>query len=162
MLNAVGRALAVLGLLGAGLAAWQLAGWWRAGAPPVAEVWHHSGLTGAILVTFFAALPAVLAAAILCQLLLAWLGVGLLRRKAWALPAARAFALFWIVATAAAWLLARAALADLAVASPERAGFAAAALALAAEAAIANGLVGGAFLMLLLQDAVSREFRPGS
>jgi hypothetical protein len=163
MLNAVGRALAVLGLVGAALALWQLAGWWQSGArPEAAEVWRHLGPTGDFLVGFVAALPTVLAVAVLLQLLVAWLGVGLLGRRPWALRAGRGFAFLWIVATLAAWLLASRALADLASRSPERAAFAGAALRLAGEAAVLNTLMGGAFLALLLAPAVRRAFSAGS
>jgi hypothetical protein len=139
MVNAVGLALGFLGVVGAVLAGWQVVGFTIAGGvPAVAEIWRHSGLTGDIIVTFFAWLPQLLAAAILWHLVVAALGAGLIGRRRWAWSGGLAFAVLWTACTAGAWLLSVVALEDLARGYPERASFAHAVEPLAAWVALGN------------------------
>ena len=163
MVSAVGLCLAVGGVLGAVLGAWQLLGWiLGGGVPVVAEVWRHSGLTGEFFVAFFASLPFVLGAGIIFHVLLAWLGLGLMLRRPWARPGALGFAAFWIALAALAWLATHAALLDLAHGFPERAAFAQGAEMLATEAALLSIGIGVGLALLLLQPSVRAEFRSGS
>jgi hypothetical protein len=163
MLNAVGLSLALLGMLGACLASWQLLGFAVGGAAPaVAEVWRHSGLMGELLVALFAWLPQVLGIAIAFHFALAWLGTGLLWRRRWAWTGGLVFASLWVCAALGGWAVAHYALTDLARGYPERAGFAHAVQPLAAEVAVVNALLGVALAALLLQRVVRQQFRIGS
>ena len=159
MVNAVGLALGILGVVGAALAGWQLLGWTVAGSMPVvADVWRHSGLTGDIIVAFFAWMPQLLAAAILWHLIVAWLGVSLVWRRPWAWSGGLAFAFLWAATAAGAWALAIVALEDLARGYPERAIFARAAELLAGSVALGNIAIGAALALLLLQRPVRAQF----
>jgi len=163
MLTAVALSLAVLGTLGAALAAWQLLGWALAGSVPlVADAWRSAGLAGELLVAFFRWLPAVLAAAIVFHTLVAWLGVGLLWRRPWARRAALTFACGWGALAALALGVARYVLADLARGYPEYAHFAALAGSLAAQVALVNLVLAAALALLLVQPAVRVQFSAGS
>jgi len=162
MLTGVAFGLASLGALGACLAAWQLIGWLTLGAlPPVADAWRHAGVTGALIVAFFDWLPLVLGAAIAFHALVAWLGVGLYWRRAWARRGALVFAACWAGVAVAAWGVVRYALEDLARGYPDRAAFARAAQVLASQLVLVNiGLAAG-LLLLLIQPAVRAQFRSG-
>ena len=162
MLTAVALSLAGLGALGAGLSCWQFFVMMEGVRPVVADVWRHSGLAGELLVRFFDALPSVLAGATVYHLLIAVLGIGLARRRAWARDGGMGLGLFWVASAAVAWAVARYALEDLARADPGRAGFARVAESLAAQVALVNVGVGAALLLLLIQPAVSAQFRSGS
>jgi hypothetical protein len=163
MLTAVGACLAGVGTLGALLGCWQLLGWLlTGGAPILADVWRHSGLTGDLFVAFFAWLPAILALGIVFHLLVAWLGIGLVRRRAWARRGGLLLAAVWVAGAAIVWLVVRRALEDLAAGYPDRAGFAHAAEFLAGEVAVLGAALGAGFALLLLQPAVRAQFRTGS
>ncbi len=162
MLTAVALSLATLGMLGAGLAAWQLLGWLTAGSVPlVAEAWRNAGLTGAFMVGFIGWLPAVLGAAILFHLGVAWLGVGLLWRRPWARRATLLFAFGWGGVAALSFGLAHYALADLARGYPQHAHFAAVAESLALELGLVNVALAAALALLLIQPAVRLQFSAG-
>jgi hypothetical protein len=162
MLSAVGFSLAALGLLGAGLAAWQLFGWLLGGSMPLAaDAWRNAGLTGELMVGFIGWLPAVLGAAIVFHSIVAWLGVGLLWRRPWARRATLAFAFAWGGLATLALGVARYALADLARGYPEHAHFAAVAGALALEVALLNVALAAALVLLLIQPAVRAQFSAG-
>jgi len=163
MLTAVGLCLAALGTLGVVLACWQLLGWALTGALPViADTWRHAGLTGELMVAFFAWLPLVLAVAIAFHACVAWLGVGLLWRRPWARRAGLVFAAVCAVTAGGTWIGVHAALEDLARGYPERAGFARVAEALAAQVGLASIALSAALAWLLVQPAVRAQFRPGS
>jgi hypothetical protein len=162
MLTGVALGLAGLGALGACLAAWQLLGWLALGAlPPVADTWRHAGVTGALIVAFFDWLPLVLGAAIAFHTLVAWLGVGLYWRRAWARRGTLLFAGCWAAVAALAWAVVRYALEDLARGYPDRAAFARAAEALADQLALVNVALAAGLLLLLIQPAVRAQFSAG-
>jgi hypothetical protein len=163
MLSAVGMCLAGLGMLGVALASWQLFGWLLTGGlPAVADVWRHSGLTGELMVAFFAWLPLVLGAAVLFHGFVAWLGLGLLWRRPWARRGGLWFAGLWAATAAGAWFLVHAALEDLVRGYPDRAGFARVAESLAGQVTVVNIGLGAGLAWLLLQPAVRAQFRSGS
>ena len=162
MLTAVALSLVGLGALGACLAAWQLAGFALFGsAPVVADVWRHAGLVGELLVSVFAWLPALLAAAVVLQALVAWLGLGLLWRRPWARHGTLGLAMLWVTLTAGAWAVAHYALADLARGYPEQAAFARAASAFAGQVAFVNIGLAVALAVFLVQPAVRVQFSAG-
>jgi hypothetical protein len=162
MLTAVALSLAALGMLGAGLAAWQLLAWVAFGrAPLVADAWRDAGLTGELMVGFFAWMPLVLGAAIVFHSIVAWLGVGLLWRRPWARRATLGFAAVWAGLAALACGVARYALEDLARGYPERAQFARVAASLALEVALVNVALAAALVLLLIQPAVRAQFSAG-
>ena len=162
LVTAVGLAFAVLGTIGACLAGWQLTGWLLFGnVPQVADAWRQVGLTGQLFVALFAWLPLVLALAVAFHAFVAWLGVGLLWRRAGARRVALVFAASWAGLALLVWLAARLALADLARGYPERAAFARVAATLATQVTLLN--VGLALLLVLLlaQPAVRAQFSAG-
>jgi hypothetical protein len=162
MLAAVALSLAVLGTLGAGLAAWQLLAWAVSGSVPlVADAWRDAGLTGQLMVGFFAWLPLVLIAAIVFHSIVAWLGVGLFWRRPWARRATLVFACVWASLATLVFLIVRYALEDLARGYPARAQFARAAESLAGEVALANVALAAALVLLLIQPAVRALFSAG-
>ena len=162
MLNSVALGLAVLGTVGAGLAAWQLLAWAVAGSLPlVADAWRDAGLTGELMVALFDWLPLVLGAALVFHATVAWLGVGLLWRRAGARRTALVFAAGWAGLAVLGWLAARLALADLARGYPERAEFARAAATLAAEVTLLNVGLAVLLVLLLIQPAVRAQFSAG-
>ena len=162
MLTAVALSLATLGTLGAALASWQLLGWAVAGSlPALDDAWRNAGLTGEIMVALFNWLPLVLGAAVVFHCGVAWLGVGLLWRRAWALRATLALAFAWAAVAALAFAVAHAALADLARGYPERAHFAAVAEALAVQVTLANVGLAALLVLLLIQPAVRAQFSAG-
>jgi hypothetical protein len=162
MLTAVALSLTTLGMLGAGLAAWQLLAWLVAGSVPlVADAWRNAGLTGELMVGFIGWLPAVLGAAVIFHLIVAWLGVGLLWRRPWARRATVVFAFLWAGVAALSGAVARYALADLARGYPEHAHFAAVAGSLALELALVNVALAAALVLLLIQPAVRLQFSAG-
>jgi hypothetical protein len=163
LLTAVGLCLAGLGTLGVLLAGWQLLAWVVISSlPPVADVWRHAGLTGELIVAFFAWLPLILLVAIAFHGAVAWLGLGLLWRRSWARRPAIVFSALWIAVAAAAWLVVRYALDDLARGYPDHASFALAAQALATQVTILNVGLATALILLLIQPAVRAQFSAGS
>ncbi len=162
MLTAVALSLATLGLLGAGLAAWQLLGWLTFGSVPmVADAWREAGLTGELMVGFFRWLPLVLGAAVVFHGVVAWLGLGLLWRRPWARRATLGFAFAWAAVAALAFGVVRFALEDLARGYPERAHFAHVAESLALEVTLVNVALAAALVLLLIQPAVRVQFSAG-
>ena len=162
MVTAVALSLTALGMLGAGLAAWQLLAWLAAGSLPlVADVWRNAGLTGELMVGFIGWLPAVLGAAIAFHLVVAWLGVGLLWRRPWARRATLGFAFAWGGLAVLSLGVVRYALADLARGYPEHAHFAAVAGSLALQVALVNVALAAALVLLLIQPAVRTQFSAG-
>lgn len=161
MVTAVALSLALLGMLGALLAGWQLIVMIGGARPVVADVWRHSGVAGNLLVEIFDALPALLAGAFAFHVLIAVLGVGLFRRRSWARDGGLGLGLFWLVSALAGWALARYVLEDLARADQSRASFARVAESLATQAALINVGVGAALLLLLIQPSVRAQFRTG-
>jgi hypothetical protein len=163
MLSAVGMCLAVVGSVGAALAAWQLGGLALSGTwPTAAQIWHQEGLTGQLFVDFIAWLPQLLSAAILFHLFVAAVGAGLVWRRLWAWRGALALAIFWIVSAAAAWFVVRAALDDLAVGYPAHAAFARTSEVLASEVTVLSIALGAGLLLLLVHPAVRGQFSADS
>jgi len=163
MLTGIGCCFAAAGAIGSVLGLWQLLGWTLAGGVPVvAEVWRHAGLTGDFFVAFFRWLPAVLGVGVVLHVLVAWLGIGLIARRAWAWRGAFAFAGLWAAATLGGWLLAGYALRDLAAVDPAWALAAHGAEVIAGEVAVLGVVLGAALALFLLQPAVRAQFRPGS
>ena len=163
MLNAVGLTLTALGALGALLAAAQLAGWFLGGERPViAAAWQHAGASGQLLAGFFAWLPEVVLTALAFHALVAWLGLGLYRRRPWARTGAIAFALAWAATAIGTWVLARWALADYARGAAARAAFVHAVSVLADEVAGASVALGLLLALLLTRPAVRAQFSAGN
>ena len=163
MVSAVALSLIGVGLLGAGIAVWQLLGWLFAGQVPLlAASWRNSGLTGEFLAMFFAWLPALLALAIAFHCFVAWLGTGLLWRRGWARRTALGFAMAWAALAALGCAVARYALEDLARGYPERASFARVAESLVLEVTLVNIVFAAALALLLIQPAVRAQFSAGS
>ena len=162
MVTAVGLSLAILGSLGALLAAWQLCLWLGAGAiPAVADVWRHSGVAGAYLVRIFAWLPALLLAAIVLQAAVAALGWGLLRRRPGARVATIAATACGLAVAGGIRLCVHLALVELARDDPARAGFALAADSLATQVLLVMIAAAAALVLLLIQPAVRAQFSAG-
>lgn len=161
MVSAVGLTLLGLGSVGAMFAATQLSAWLYFGATPVlAPAWLQAGLAGQVYAWFFAALPAVLAAGLLLHACVALLGLGLYRRRPWARPAGLALAAVWALSAVAGWAFAQHVLEDLARQSAALAVFATGARWLATQVALLSLAVAAALLVLLMQPAVRRAFRP--
>jgi hypothetical protein len=162
MVTAVALSLAALGTLGAGLAAWQLLAWAVFGSMPlVADAWRDAGVTGELMVAFFARLPLVLGAAIVFHTIVAWLGFGLLWRRPWARLATLVFAFAWAGLATLGFGLARYALEDLARGYPKQAHFAHVAETLATQVALVNVALAAALVLLLIQPAVRAQFSAG-
>jgi hypothetical protein len=104
----------------------------------------------------------VLGAAILFHGFVAWLGLGLLWRRASARRGGLVFASVWAAVAVGTWLVVHAALADLARGYPDRAGFAAVAESLAVEVTCVNIALSAALAWLLTRPAVRMQFRSGS
>ena len=163
MLSAVGMCLAVVGSIGAALAAWQLGGMALSGAwPTAAQVWHEQGLTGRLFIDIIGWLPQLLSAAIVFHLFVAAVGAGLLWRRPWAWRGALALAIFWIVSAAAAWLVVRAALDDLATGYPAHAAVARTSEVLASEVTLLSMALGAGLMLLLVHPAVRGQFSADS
>jgi hypothetical protein len=161
MVSAVGLTLLGLGSVGAAFAAMQLSAWLYFGTLPVlAPVWLQTGLAGEVYAGFFAALPALLAGGLLFHAFVAFLGLGLYRRRPWARPAGLALAAVWALSAVACWAFAQHVLEDLARQSVALASFATGARWLATQVALLSLAVAVALLVLLMQPAVRRAFRP--
>lgn len=162
LVTTVGLALAMLGTVGACLAGWQLAGWLLLGnVPQLDESWRHAGLAGQLFVALFDWLPLVLVLAIAFHAYVAWLGVGLVWRRAGARRATLAFACGWAALAALVWLAVRLALEDLARGYPERAAFARGAQTLATGVMLLNVSLAVLLVLLLVQPAVRAQFSAG-
>ena len=162
LVTTVGLAFATLGTIGACLALWQLAAWLLLGSvPQVADAWRHAGVTGQLFVALFDWLPLVLALAAAFHAFVAWLGLGLLWRRAGARRAALAFAFSWAGLAVLGWLAARFALSDLARGYPERAEFARVATTLATQVTVLNVVLAALLVLLLVQRAVRAQFSAG-
>jgi hypothetical protein len=161
MVSAVGLTLLGLGSVGAAFAAMQLSAWLYFGAMPVlAPVWLQAGLAGQVYAWFFASLPALLAGGLLFHVFVALLGLALYRRRPWARPAGLALAVVWALSAVAGWAFAQHVLEDLARQSAALASFATGARWLATQVALLSLAVAVALLVLLMQPAVRRAFRP--
>lgn len=159
MVTAVGLCLAMLGIVGATLAAWQVLAWllYR-GLPVPSPTWAEYGVTGELFAAFFEWLPVLLLLAVAFHAFVAWLGFGLFRRRPGARVAAIGFAFGWAATAVLGWLVVRHALEDLARGYPDRAGFALAAEALATQVTLFNVAIAAGLVLLMIQPAVRAQF----
>lgn len=159
IVSAVGACLAVLGILGATFATWQLLAWalWR-GAPVLSDVWSHYGLTGGLFAAFFNWLPLWLLLGVAFHAFVARLGYALFRRERWARRGAITFAWGWAALAVLGWAAVWYALDDLQRGYPDRAAFAGVAKVVLMQVTLLNLGLSAALILLMIQPSVRAQF----